>query len=362
MQDWEFFVNQVFLGNRVLDYMLFFVAVVGSFVVVGILRCVILRRLEIRAEKTKTSVDDFFVKGIKGQFLPIVFIVALYLSTTILYLNTTLEKVVLYVTLALVTILGAAFLSSLAVFVFNKYWEKKNKESDNTMVTRFISGILKVVIWSVALLLFLDNIGVEINSIIAGFGIGGIAIAFAAQSILADIFCYFTIFFDRPFEIGDFIIAGSQMGTVEHIGVKTTRLRSLGGEELIFSNTDLTSARISNYKTMEKRRVLFQIGVTYDTSMDMLREIPRIVRTVIEKIPGTEFGRAHFFAYDDSSLNFEIVYFVLSGDYDKYMDIHQQVNLGLKEEFDMRKISFAFPTQTLHIESTKFIAGPDESK
>ena len=359
MQD---FLNQVFLNNRVLDYLLFLLAVVGSFVVVRIFRCVILRRLENRAERTKTSVDDFVVKGIRGQLLPIVFIVAVYLGTKIMYLSTTLAKVVDFVALALVTILGAAFLSSLAVFIFRKYWEKKKKETDSTMVTKFISGLLKIVIWTIALLLFLDNIGVKVNSIIAGLGIGGVAIAFAAQSVLTDIFCYFTIFFDRPFEIGDFIIAGTQMGTVEHIGVKTTRLRSLGGEELIFSNTDLTSARISNYKTLEKRRVLFQIGVTYDTSMNMLREIPRIVRTVIEKIPGTEFGRAHFFAYDDSSLNFEIVYFVLSGDYDKYMDIHQQVNLGLKEEFDLRKISFAFPTQTLHIESTKFIASPDEKQ
>ncbi len=144
-------------------------------------------------------------------------------------------------------------------------------------------------------------------------------------------FCFFTIFFDKPFEIGDFIIAGEQMGTVEHIGVKTTRLRALSGEQLVFSNSDLTGSRIRNYKSMQQRRVVFTLGLTYDTPVETLRRIPGVVKEIVEGEQDTQFGRAHFASYGAYSLNYEIVYFVLSSDYDKYMDVNEQINLKIKE-------------------------------
>ena len=249
------------------------------------------------------------------------------------------------------------FISSVSIFLSSKYLESKINDASNKLALKWMTGIVKTVIWGVALLLFLDNVGVKINSLITGIGIGGIAIAFAAQAILTDVFCFFTIFFDRPFEIGDFIITGEQMGTVEHIGVKTTRLRALSGEQLVFSNTDLTSSRISNYKTMEQRRVLFTIGVTYETAYDKLKEIPELIKSIVSNVPDTTFGRAHFFSYGAYSLNFEIAYYILSGDYDKYMDINQEINFRIKEEFDKRRIEFAFPTQTLQLSS--IISSPD---
>lgn len=351
------FLYTVFLNNTILNYLIVLIALILSIVVIRIITLIFLRRLSKRAKKSQRTTDDFLIRGIRKQVVPILYFMAFYLCIKILNLDPTIIKIIDVAVLFVCTVLGALFVSTIVVLIFRKYWKKKNSELDNSLVSKLIGGIIKTVIWIIAIVLFLDNIGVKITSIVAGMGIGGIAIAFAAQSILSDIFCYFTIFFDRPFEIGDFIISGTQMGTVEHIGVKTTRLRSLGGEELIFSNADLTSSRISNYKSLQQRRVLFTIGVTYDTPLEKLKEIPGLIKDIISSIPETTFTRTHFFSYAASSLNFEIVYFVLSDDYDKYMDIHQELNLKIKEEFEKHQIQFAFPTQTVHIQSSDFITG-----
>ena len=196
----------------------------------------------------------------------------------------------------------------------------------------------------------LDNLGFEVSTVIAGLGIGGIAIALAAQAILGDLFSYFVIFFDRPFEIGDFVILPNEfMGTIEYIGIKTTRIRSLSGEQIVVANTDLTNSRIRNYKRMERRRVVFKLGVIYQTTSKQLAEIATIVKTIIENQSDTTFDRGHFQSYGDFSLNFEFVYYVLSGDYNKYMDTQQAINLKIYEEFEKRGIEFAYPTQTLFV-------------
>ena len=241
-----------------------------------------------------------------------------------------------------------------SVIIFIKYGFKvySLKRSDDISLARSLQGIFKVIralIWTVAVLFFLDNIGFKISTVIAGLGIGGIAVGLAAQAVLKDLFSYFSIIFDRPFELGDFIIVGDYLGTVEYIGAKTTRIRSLGGEQLIFSNTDLTDSRVRNYKRMEKRRVGFKLGVTYDTNHQKLQEIPKIIEAAIKSIKDTAFDRAHFSSYGDFSLIFEVVYYVLSSDYNKYMDIQQEINLAINKEFSLRKIEFAYPTQTIYL-------------
>ena len=158
-----------------------------------------------------------------------------------------------------------------------------------------------------------------------------------------------TIMFDRPFELGDFIIVGEYMGVVDHLGIKTTRIRSLGGEQIVMSNKDLTDSRVRNYKRMERRRVVFRLGVTYQTPYGSLRDIPGIIAAVIQEIEDTAFDRAHFFSYGDFSLLFEVVYYVLGNDYTKYMDIQQRINLRIHEEFEKRKVEFAYPTQTVYL-------------
>jgi small-conductance mechanosensitive channel len=200
-----------------------------------------------------------------------------------------------------------------------------------------------------ALVFLLDNLGIKISAVVAGLGIGGVAVALAAQAVLADLFSYFVIFFDKPFEIGDFIIVGDKMGSVEYIGIKTTRLRALGGEQLVFSNHDLTNSRVHNYKKMDKRRIVFKVGVVYQTSAEQLKRIPGMIKEIIVAQQDATFDRGHFAAFGDSSLDFEFVYYVAGSDYTKYMDVQQAINLAIFETFEREHIDMAYPTQTLYI-------------
>jgi small-conductance mechanosensitive channel len=214
---------------------------------------------------------------------------------------------------------------------------------------RGITAIVSFFIWVLGFIFLLDNLGFEITAVIAGLGIGGIAIALAAQAILGDLFSYFVIFFDRPFEIGDFIVIGEFRGNIEHIGIKTTRVRSLSGEQLVFGNSDLTNSRIQNFKRMDRRRVVFKLGVTYQTPAEKIEEAIKIVEQIIIDHPDVTYDRGHFAAFGPFSLDLEFVYFVLSNDYNQYMDIQQDVNFEVLREFEKRGIDFAYPTQTLYL-------------
>jgi len=207
----------------------------------------------------------------------------------------------------------------------------------------------RLFLWTIVLLLILDNLGVDITSLIAGLGIGGIALALAAQNILGDLFASLSIMLDKPFVIGDFIIVDEYMGSIEQIGLKTTHLRSLSGEQLIISNADLLKSRIRNYKRMYERRVVFSLGVIYQTPYDKLKTIPAMVREIIEAQEQTRFDRAHFKEFGNSSLNFEIVYWVKNPDYNVYMDLHQAINMEIFRRFEEEGIVFAYPTQTLYL-------------
>lgn len=344
------FLDLTFWNNTVLYYLIFIGSLILSIVILIIFKRVLLRRLAVWAKKTPTLLDDLLIRTIKKYMMPIAYFGAFYLNTKWLIINPPVLGIINIVTLAFMMIFGAVVFSSVFVFLFNKYMEKKNKKL-NKLAIKWFSVIIKILIWVIMLLLFLDNLeGVEITALIAGLGVGGIAIAFAAQAILEDVFSFVTIFFDRPFELEDFIIVDEHKGTVEHIGIKTTRVRSLSGEQLIFSNKDLTSSRIRNYKRMENRRIQFTLGVTYDTPTTELKQIPSILKKIIDDLDGTTFDRAHFKEFADSSLNFEIVYYVLSQDYNVYMDKQQEINFLIKETFDKKGLEFAFPTQTIYME------------
>lgn len=221
-------------------------------------------------------------------------------------------------------------------------------------VVRFAA---RAVSWAAILLVALDNLGVQITTLIAGLGVGGVAVALAIQSILGDVFCSLSILLDEPFEIGDFIVVGELAGTVERVGVKTTRIRSLGGEQLVFANSDLVGSRIRNYKRMRERRICFEFGVTYQTTAEQAAEIPGVVRRIIDSLDSTRFDRAHFKAFGDSALVFEVVYFVLAPDYNAYMDTQQTINLALMRELARHGISFAYPTHTVYLQESASAVG-----
>ena len=342
-------LEQVFLGNRILDYVIALAVLLFSLVFVKVVVRMIIRRFKKYALKTTTTIDDFMVTILERIVLPVLYLSCFYLGLKILKLPTVMDGVINVIELAVITFLAARIIILLLGYSLNAYLTKK--QEDPTLVRSLdgMSNVAKFLVWALALIIFLDNIGFKVTTMIAGLGIGGIAVAIAAQALLKDFFSYFSIVFDRPFKLGDFIIIGDFMGTVEYIGIKTTRLRSLGGEQVIFSNTDLTDSRVRNYKRMEKRRVVFSLGVTYQTSLSQLKEIPKIIEKVIKDTKDTAFDRAHFFSYGDFSLIFEVVYFVLSPDYNKYMDIQKAINFAINEQFDRLGVEFAYPIKTQYV-------------
>jgi small-conductance mechanosensitive channel len=348
------FLNQSFYGNTVYNYAVAIGIFIIGIIILTIFKKIILSRLKKWSEKTKTTIDDFLVGGIEKSLVPVLYLVTFYFSIKSLTLPDKTVIIVDKTLIVLATFFFIRVITSTLKYSLNSYVKRRSPgEEDAERRLKQINGItliISFVIWSVGFVFLLDNLGFQISAVIAGLGIGGIAIALAAQAILGDLFSYFVIFFDRPFEIGDFInLGGEFVGTIEYIGIKTTRIRSLSGEQIVISNTDLTNSRVRNYKRMERRRVVFKLGVIYQTTAKQLAEISKIVKTIIEEEPDTTFDRGHFQSYGDFSLNFEFVYYVLSSDYNKYMDTQQAINLKVYEEFEKRGIEFAYPTQTLFV-------------
>jgi len=345
-------LQRVYFGNTVLAYLICLGTILGGMAGLWVLKVIIIRQLMKWAAKTETLIDDFIIDSINKFAVPLLYFFVFQFALLSLHLHPSLARALSMMGAVVLTVVGILFIRDLVRFViFDFYLKKLSYGSDLSNRFHAMMPALTVIIWGTGVIFLLDNLGFKISAIITGLGIGGVAVALAASAVLGDLFSYFSIMMDRPFVIGDFIVMGDYMGTVERIGIKSTRVRSIGGELVIVSNKDLTDSRIRNFQKMQQRRVLFKIGVTYDTPVEKLKEVPEIVKKIIQKTPDTRFDRAHFATFDDSSLGFEIVYFVLSSDYNKYMDIHQGINFAIKDEFDKRKIEFAFPTQTLHVGS-----------
>jgi len=315
-----------------------------------IFKQIVLHKLKLLSKKTETTLDDFLVSIIEKSVLPILYFWAFLISINTLQLN---DKIQSFLKAASTVVITYGIIRFVSAAIRHSIESKIAKSENGEIKLKQVKGIMviiNIIIWSLGIIFILDNFGYDVTTLITGLGIGGIAIAFAAQNILGDLFNYFVIFFDKPFEVGDFIVIDDKKGIVENVGIKTSRIRSLTGEELIFSNSDLTRSRIHNFKRMQKRRVSFIIAVTYKTSLENLKQIPEIIKNIILSIPETEFERSHFAQYGGYSLNFETVYYVLSTDYIKYMNIQQEINLKIFEEFNKRGIEFAYPTYTVMME------------
>ncbi|MEH6566640.1 MAG: mechanosensitive ion channel family protein [Halopseudomonas sp.] len=228
----------------------------------------------------------------------------------------------------------------------------RDGKARNPVTTTIIGIMLRIVVWTMMLLSILGNMGVDITAMVASLGVGGIAIALAVQTLLSDIFASLSIGIDKPFEIGDFVVFGDVAGNIEHIGLKTTRIRSLSGEQVVCSNADLLRQTLHNYKRMNTRRIVFKFGVTYDTPSEKVREIPRLMKRIVDSLDNANFDRAHFLAFDDSQLTFEVVYIMQVSDYNQYMDAQQEINLQLLDGIREMGVQFAFPTR-----SVEFIGG-----
>ena len=276
--------------------------------------------------------------------------IGIYVGLHILTLHGTFNKILDSLLIALITIQIILSVGELIKYFIMKFAKVRNTDDPNMTAVNGIMLLVNIALWSLGLLTIIANFGVNITSLAASLGIGGIAIAFALQNILEDLFSSFSIYFDKPFALGDFIVLGSHSGHVTKIGLKTTRLRTLQGEELIVSNKELTTSRIQNFKKLSERRFVFTLGATYDTSNEKLKKIPGIIESICQEEPDIRFDRATFSEFADSSLNFEVVLFFQDGDYTRYMLARERVNLAIKAAFEKEGIDFAFPTSTLYIE------------
>lgn len=298
---------------------------------------------DVRAIKVAAHVVD----RTQGWFL---FLFSVYVGTRLWVLPDQVDAVA--TSIATVVALWQAGLWAAGAtlhFIHLRREEEIKEDPGSVAAMDVLSFIVAVGVWSVVLLLILDNLGVNITALIAGLGVGGIAVALAAQNILGDLFASLSIVLDKPFVVGDFLIINEFLGSVEKVGIKTTRLRSLSGEQLIFSNNDLLGSRIRNYGRMFERRIVFSVGVTYQTQAEQLKGIPGILRAAVEAQDNVRFDRAHFQKFGDFALIFEIVYYVTVPDYAVYMNVQQAINLKVFEEFEQAGIQFAYPTQTLYV-------------
>lgn len=353
MLDIGFLQSYSYLGNSLWEYILAVGALVLSMIVLAVFQSIVLRKLRKLAGKTKTEIDDVMVGIASSVRPPLYFIISFYIGYRFLHFPDFADKVVTFLFFAILAyeiIFSFGRLVDYLIELQAKKLETDEEKEHVRNMMKILKNFVLLGLGLLAIILILSNYGVNVSSILASLGIGGLAVALAVQNILGDIFSSFSIFVDKPFQIGDFIVIGEDMGTVQKIGLKTTRIKSLQGQELIISNKELTSARVQNLKRMEKRRVAFNLGVVYGTPAAKLEKIPEIARKIIEDKKTAEFSRCHFKSYGDFSLNFEVVYFVTSPEYRDYMDVNQEINLAIYKAFEKEKIAFAYPTQTVYLE------------
>ncbi|MFW5736466.1 MAG: mechanosensitive ion channel family protein [Halanaerobium sp.] len=356
----EFSLGTILLNNSIVNYLsaLLFVAVVVF--IIKIFDKFLLQKMDLFIEKFSRSFSFLLKKIIKKRIYPLLYFFAFYLAFKELRTSSQINNFINLILMILTVIFIVLAALDILTYSLKKYWSKKKRSEEQQKVLSITLFMLKIAVWIIAFLFVLDNLDIQITGLITGLGIGGVAIAFAAQNILTDLFNYFTIFFDKPFDIGDFIITGEYKGTIEHIGLKSTRIRSLSGEQLIISNTDLVNSRINNYKRMKQRRINFSFSLTYATSLEKLKKVPEIIKEIIKSVDKTEFDRAHFAEFSASSLLFQVGYYVKDSDYKVYMDIQQQINFKLKEKMEELGVDFAFPTQTIHLVEEKNLDQKDE--
>ncbi len=314
-----------------------------------LLRALLLRHLSTLAQRTEHRVDDMVVVLVRHTHAFFLWAVALEIGSWQLTLPAALITGWRVLFVSLLVLQGALWANAVLDALVK---ERIKAAASSTIATTydFLSSLGKVIVWSLAALIILDNIpGVEIGTLLASLGIGGVAIALAVQNILSDLFAYLSIALDKPFAIGDFIAVDELMGTVEYIGLRSTRLLSVSGEQLIFSNHDLVSSRIRNYGRMEKRRATFTVGVTYETPVEKLEKVPDLIREIVEAQQGTQFERAFLKTMGDSALIYEVVYYLTPPDYSLYVQTQQAINLAVLRRFGQEGIDIAYPTQMIYL-------------
>jgi len=343
------FLDRVYFDNSLQNWLIATALVAVGVPILRFLIGKVAHRLAADSARTDTALDDVVAGLLKGTKFLFLLVIAIYLASLSLELASAVRVILRRMAMIALFLQAALWITESLNLLVERY-RAARLEQDAASVTTMtaLSFVAKVAVWSIALLLILDNFGVEVTALVTGLGIGGIAVALALQSILGDLFASLAIVLDRPFVIGDFLKVDEYLGSVEAIGLKTTRIRSLSGEQVVLSNSDLLGSRVRNFGRMYERRIVFTIGVTYETPREKLEKIPGIIREAVEKQEDTRLDRTHWKGFGDFSLDFETVYYVTKPEYIVYMDAQQAINLDILRRFEEEGIEFAYPTQTIY--------------
>jgi small-conductance mechanosensitive channel len=342
--------DEIYFGNTVRVWAIALGIVIVTTVILSVAKRIIVHRLRLLAEKTVTDIDDLIVDLLGRTRLAFLLAIAMYGASHTIHRT---QEVAEFIKTAIILILllqGAIWGNGLIVYGIARATKQKMTEDAASATTLSALGFVgKIMLWAIVLLLALDNLGFDITALVAGLGVTGIAVALAIQNVLGDLFASLSIVLDKPFVIGDAIVVDNLTGTVEHVGLKTTRIRSISGEQIIVSNADLLKSRIRNYKRMQERRAVFTIAVEYGTPPDKLEQVPAMLKEIVESHGHVRFDRAHLLSLGESAIVFEVVYFMLDPDYALFMNTQQSINLSVLRRLAVEGIRFAYPSRTLYV-------------
>ena len=343
-------LDNIYLDNTLRSWLIALVIVVVLTSLLMLIKGLVVRKLKKFAQRTATDVDDLIADLLDRTRVYFFAAVSVYAASQILHKTAGVQDLLRIFIVLTFLFQSGIWGNGLIAFGIKRTSKSQGGDGAPNQTTMTVLGFVgRLVLWTIVLLLVLDNLGIDVTALIAGLGVGGIAVALAIQNILGDLFASLSIMLDQPFVIGDFVVVDTVSGTVEHIGLKTTRIRSISGEQVIVSNADLLKSRIRNYKRMQERRVVFTIGVEYQTSAEKLERVPALIREIVSSREQVRFDRAHFQTFGESAMQFEVVYFLLDPDYARYMDTQQAINLAIVRRFGDEGIRFAFPSRTVYV-------------
>lgn len=345
------FLQQIWWNNSVQMYAIVLGEMILAWIFFRLFRRFIFSFIQKFAIRTASEIDDAIVAGAEKFIIPLLYLIANYAIIQQLALTEHAEHVLKVAIAIILTYFFVRFINHVMHLAITLYMRRKHESDARIRNLNSVLLVVKVMVWITGVLLLVDNLGYNITTIITGLGIGGIAIALAAQNILSDLFSYFVIFFDKPFEIGDAIAVNDVAGNVEHIGIKTSHIRSVTGEQLIMPNAELVKSTIKNYKRLLRRGVVFKFNVQYDTPVEKLNEIPNSLQQIVQNNPEATLDRCHLIGFGDYGLTFETLYFINSSDYKTYMNIQQKILLDIMQLFKEKEIGFAFPGQGLVLQN-----------
>lgn len=344
-------LSTIIASNSIKEYLIAAGIFVSVFFALKLVRYILIAVLRTLFTKIEVEIGNLIMRIITRLRGPLFLVISAFTAAQFLRIPRLAQTALEYFLMIVVIIYIILSLHFVVDYVIHHLIVKKEAEEQeiDTPIIYLLGIIAKISLWIIAFIFILSNMGYNVATLLAGFGIGGLVIAFGLQKVMQDLFASFSIYIDRPFVPGDFIIVGDDLGVVKKIGIKSTRIQHLGGQELVISNRELTDTRIHNYMRMERRRIAFTFGVTYQTSAEKLKRIPDMIKQIIGSVETAEVDRVHFKQYGDFSLVFEVVYYVITNDYAVYMDTQQKINLAMKERFQKEGIEFAYPTQTLFL-------------